>query len=114
MQAKLRWEESERRKLHNLVQELKGNIRVFCRFEKKRLLVKMLTCELFRMRPLLGEEKDAIDEVRHVNIQSEKNLELIKTVDASANESIAGGLNKNMKYDFEFDRFGIGYLHYVS
>ena len=31
MQAKLRWEESERRKLHNLVQELKGNIRVFCR-----------------------------------------------------------------------------------
>lgn len=87
MQAKLRWEESERRKLHNLVQELKGNIRVFC-----------------RMRPLLGEEKDAIDEVRHVNIQSEKNLELIKTVDASANESIAGGLNKNMKYDFEFDR----------
>lgn len=86
MQAKLRWEESERRKLHNLVQELKGNIRVFC-----------------RLRPLLGEEKEAIDEIRHVNIQSEKNLELIKTVD-SANESIAGGLNKNMKYDFEFDR----------
>eukprot|EP00092_Neocalanus_flemingeri_P039561 GFUD01043077.1.p1 GENE.GFUD01043077.1~~GFUD01043077.1.p1 ORF type:complete len:706 (+),score=195.97 GFUD01043077.1:233-2350(+) len=86
MQAKLRWEESERRKLHNLVQELKGNIRVFC-----------------RMRPLLGEEKDGLDEIRHVNIQWEKTLELIKTVD-SANESIAGGLNKNMKYDFEFDR----------
>eukprot|EP00092_Neocalanus_flemingeri_P035226 GFUD01038330.1.p1 GENE.GFUD01038330.1~~GFUD01038330.1.p1 ORF type:complete len:706 (-),score=188.82 GFUD01038330.1:203-2320(-) len=86
MLAKLRWEESERRKLHNLVQELKGNIRVFC-----------------RMRPLLGEEKDGLDEIRHVNIQGEKTLELIKTVD-SANESIAGGLNKNMKYDFEFDR----------
>jgi len=86
MQAKLRWEESERRKLHNLVQELKGNIRVFC-----------------RMRPLLGEEKEGSEEIRHVNIQTEKNLELIKTVDA-ANESIAGGLNKNMKYDFEFDR----------
>ena len=57
-----------------------------------------------RLRPLLGEEKEGIDEIRHVNIQSEKNLELIKTVD-SANESIAGGLNKNMKYDFEFDRF---------
>jgi len=84
MQAKLRWEESERRKLHNLVQELKGNIRVFC-----------------RMRPLLGEEKEISDEVKHVNIQSEKNLELIKS---GANESIAGGLNKNMKYDFEFDR----------
>ena len=35
MQSKLRWEESERRKLHNLVQELKGNIRVFCRYEIK-------------------------------------------------------------------------------
>ena len=38
MMSKLRWEETERRKLHNMVQELKGNIRVFC-----------------RMRPLLGE-----------------------------------------------------------
>ena len=51
------------------------------------------------MRPLLGEEGS--EEIRHVNIQTEKNLELIKTVNA-ANESIAGGLNKNMKYDFEF------------
>ena len=29
--AKMRWEETERRKLHNIIQELKGNIRVFCR-----------------------------------------------------------------------------------
>ena len=29
--AKLRWEETERRKLHNIIQELKGNIRVYCR-----------------------------------------------------------------------------------
>ena len=27
--AKMRWEETERRKLHNIIQELKGNI--FCR-----------------------------------------------------------------------------------
>ena len=31
LNMKLIWEESERRKLHNTVQELKGNIRVFCR-----------------------------------------------------------------------------------
>lgn len=87
-QEKLRWEETERRRLHNLIQELKGNIRVFC-----------------RMRPLLGDEKNAeSDEMKHFNIDGEKNIELIKTVDSSANESIAGGLNKNTKYDFEFDR----------
>merc|ERR1719369_1455151 len=87
LQTKLRWEESERRKLHNIVQELKGNIRVFC-----------------RLRPLLGEEKEVGgDDIRHVHIVGEKSLELIKTVDFP-NESIASGLNKNMKYDFEFDR----------
>lgn len=31
MEAKLRDEETIRRKLHNTVQELKGNIRVYCR-----------------------------------------------------------------------------------
>jgi kinesin family protein C1 len=31
IEAKLRDEESIRRKLHNTIQELKGNIRVFCR-----------------------------------------------------------------------------------
>jgi len=81
------WEETERRRLHNVIQELKGNIRVFC-----------------RLRPLLGEEKAHGDTIRHVNIQGEKSLELIKTVDDASNESIAGGLNKNMKYEFEFDR----------
>lgn len=88
-QEKMRWEETERRRLHNLIQELKGNIRVFC-----------------RVRPLLGEEKVVAggDMIKHVNIEGEKNMELIKTVDDAANESIAGGLNKNMKYDFEFDR----------
>ena len=57
--------------------------------------------QLHRLRPLLGEEREASEEIKHVNIQSEKSLELIKD---GANESIAGGLNKNMKYDFEFDR----------
>merc|ERR1719308_773835 len=85
MKGKMIWGESERRRLHNQVQELKGNIRVFC-----------------RMRPLLGEEKVGVEEIRHVNIQTEKNLELIKTVDA-ANESIAGG-SKTSTYDFDFDK----------
>lgn len=40
-QEKLRQEETLRRKLHNQVQELKGNIRVFC-----------------RVRPTLGDEED--------------------------------------------------------
>ena len=77
--------ESERRRLHNQVQELKGNIRVFC-----------------RMRPLLGEERESGEEVRHVNITSEKNMELTKFAE-EANKSIASG-TKTSSYDFEFDK----------
>ena len=85
MMEKMRWGETERRRLHNMVQELKGNIRVFC-----------------RMRPLLGEEKESVGNViRHVKILSEKNMELMKD---EANKGIASG-NKNAKYEFEFDRF---------
>ena len=85
MKGKMIWGESERRRLHNTVQELKGNIRVFC-----------------RMRPLLGEEKDSGEEIRHVNITSEKNMELTKLAE-EANKSIANG-TKNSTYDFEFDK----------
>ena len=31
MEKMERWGETERRRLHNIIQELKGNIRVFCR-----------------------------------------------------------------------------------
>ena len=86
MKAKMMWEETERRRLHNMVQELKGNIRVFC-----------------RMRPLLGEEKDHGEDIKHVNITSEKNMELMKNVDEANKSTIASGV-KNSKYDFEFDR----------
>ena len=82
MKGKMVWGESERRRLHNQVQELKGNIRVFC-----------------RMRPLLGEERESGDDIRHVNISSEKNMELTKFAE-DANESAT----KNSKYDFEFDK----------
>jgi kinesin family protein C1 len=84
--AKMRREESERRKLHNMMLELKGNIRVFC-----------------RLRPLVGDEKQAGAEVGHISIQDDGGLELYKTKDATAS-SIAGGLNKDMKYKFEFDQ----------
>ena len=85
MKGKMIWGESERRRLHNQVQELKGNIRVFC-----------------RMRPLLGEEKESGEGIRHVIISSEKNMELTKFAD-EANKSIAGG-SKTSTYDFEFDK----------
>lgn len=84
MMEKLRWGETERRRLHNMVQELKGNIRVFC-----------------RMRPLIGEEKvGSGEDIKHVKILSEKNMELMKE---EANKGIASG-TKNAKYEFEFDR----------
>ena len=55
LEDKLRWEETQRRKLHNMVQELKGNIRVFC-----------------RVRPLLGEEKQGGKEITHITFDGEK------------------------------------------
>ena len=83
MMEKMRWGETERRRLHNMVQELKGNIRVFC-----------------RMRPLIGEEKiNGEEDVKHVKILSEKNMEIFK----EEAKGIASG-TKNAKYEFEFDR----------
>jgi len=84
MKEKINWEETQRRKLHNLVQELKGNIRVFC-----------------RVRPLLGDEVAKYGSITHIHHTAENALELVKTTDS---ETVASGMNKNMKYDFEFDR----------
>jgi len=90
MKEKINWEETQRRKLHNLVQELKGNIRVFC-----------------RVRPLLGDEVTKYGSITHIHHTAENALELVKTTDS---ETVASGMNKNMKYDFEFDRvFGQNY-----
>ena len=83
MMEKMRWGETERRRLHNMVQELKGNIRVFC-----------------RMRPLIGEEREKGEEDgKHVKILSEKNMEIFK----EEVKGIASG-TKNAKHEFEFDR----------
>ena len=61
LDEKLRWEETQRRKLHNQVQELKGNIRVFC-----------------RVRPLLGDEMAANGaEIRHIQFEGERCVVLL-------------------------------------
>ncbi len=56
--------ETERRKLHNMIQELKGNIRVFC-----------------RIRPLLGEELEMAQDgkIKHIDLVDEKSLALIRS-----------------------------------
>ena len=43
-------------------------------------------------------------DAEHINILSENNVELVKTVDTDVSDSVAAGLNKNTKYEFEFDR----------
>lgn len=65
-QDKQRSYETERRKLHNTILELKGNIRVFC-----------------RVRPLLPEEhanrsgsKSNIGHIPHISFLGEKSLEI--------------------------------------
>lgn len=65
-QDKQRSYETERRKLHNTILELKGNIRVFC-----------------RVRPLLPEEhanrsgsKSNIGNIPHISFLGEKSLEI--------------------------------------
>lgn len=76
--------ETERRKLHNTIQELKGNIRVFC-----------------RIRPLL---KDETGDLKHIELVDDKSLALVKSAD-SPNESVATGLKgKASRYDFQFDK----------
>merc|ERR1719458_2116473 len=59
----------------------------------------LLTSNFSRLRPLLGAEKEGGEEIKHVNIQDEKNMELLKS-----QQSGAGGANKDLRYDFEFDR----------
>ncbi|CAL4109466.1 unnamed protein product, partial [Meganyctiphanes norvegica] len=80
--------ETMRRKLHNQVQELKGNIRVFC-----------------RLRPLLSDEvkeNGGDDTIQHVNILDEKSLEVSK---GDLNSSSMSGLKNRGtdRFDFSYD-----------
>ncbi|XP_051526610.1 carboxy-terminal kinesin 2-like isoform X1 [Myxocyprinus asiaticus] len=78
----LHFGEMERRKLHNTIQELKGNIRVFC-----------------RVRPLLTGNKF---DVRHIQLPAHDNKALTL---AKMEESHTGRTADTQKsYNFSFDR----------
>ena len=79
--------ETERRRLHNTIQELKGNIRVFC-----------------RIRPLLGKELEKQNEIKHIDVVDAKNLALVKSLDSPNESSFMSKSKSGNKYDFEFDR----------
>jgi len=82
-ESKQRSYETERRQLHNTIQELKGNIRVFC-----------------RIRPLLGAEIEKHGgQFNHIIVQDDKSLEISKPVESPTGT----GNNKIEKYDFDFD-----------
>ncbi|KAJ3169894.1 kinesin-like nuclear fusion protein [Geranomyces variabilis] len=85
LEAKVREEETIRRKLHNTIQELKGNIRVFC-----------------RVRPPLPQEVEEKDGVlSHLSFaeDDEKAIELKQSV-----ESASGQKTIEKTYPFSFDR----------
>ncbi|KAI9091492.1 P-loop containing nucleoside triphosphate hydrolase protein [Phlyctochytrium arcticum] len=86
LESKVREEETMRRKLHNTIQELKGNIRVFCRVRP----------------PLQGELSDKSDEIlSHIGFSDndDKIIELRQSV-----ESASGQKAVAKAYPFSFDR----------
>ncbi|XP_074786715.1 kinesin-like protein KIFC1 isoform X2 [Athene noctua] len=81
----LHWLEMERRRLHNLVQELKGNIRVFC-----------------RVRPVLPEEEERQKNLDHLHFHPHDNTVLVLS---KSEESHVGRERRgDVRYDFSFDR----------
>ena len=91
-QTRLRQEETLRRQLHNTVQELKGNIRVFC-----------------RIRALLPSDKIANGKMPHLAILNERSMEVNKlnaddTLNASSVHVPASGRSGTSKFEFSFDR----------
>ncbi|XP_062979629.1 kinesin-like protein KIFC1 [Elgaria multicarinata webbii] len=85
LEQKLHESEMERRQLHNTVQELKGNIRVFC-----------------RVRPLLTTEREAQKGTGHLSFPDEDNKSLVLS---RAEDSHVGRERKDdVSYEFHFDR----------
>ncbi|NXI22205.1 CTK2 protein, partial [Zosterops hypoxanthus] len=77
--------EMERRRLHNDIQELKGNIRVFC-----------------RVRPLLPEERERQRGLPHLHFppQDPRSLVLTRPDDSQVGRE----RRAELRYDFSFDR----------
>ncbi|XP_032094613.1 LOW QUALITY PROTEIN: kinesin-like protein KIFC1 [Thamnophis elegans] len=85
LEEQLHQGEMERRCLHNALQELKGNIRVFC-----------------RVRPLLASERQAQKAASHLRFPADNNKGLVLS---RAEESHVGRERKeDINYDFTFDR----------
>lgn len=89
LESKVYAGESLRRKLHNQVQELKGNIRVFC-----------------RVRPLLENEKnvESAADAQHLifcgrNADEQEELQVAQSV-----ESVTGGSQQTKTFPFAFDK----------
>jgi kinesin family protein C1 len=90
LEERVRDSEAIRRRLHNTVLELKGNVRVFC-----------------RVRPLSQEEEDAREKTSLVPVStgdlSGRGLEL-ENANSSTKPSVSQDKNQQQKHLFTFDR----------
>uniref|UniRef100_A0A8C3UGZ2 Kinesin-like protein n=2 Tax=Catharus ustulatus TaxID=91951 RepID=A0A8C3UGZ2_CATUS len=75
----------ERRRLHNDIQELRGNIRVFC-----------------RVRPLLPEERERQRGLPHLHFPAQEPRSLVLT--RPDDSQVGRERRAELRYDFSFDR----------
>ncbi|KAI8616798.1 P-loop containing nucleoside triphosphate hydrolase protein [Chytriomyces sp. MP71] len=107
LDAKLRDEESVRRRLHNEIQELKGNIRVFCRI--RPLLgtpISYLSFGLLNSCPQIENEQDSAP-LTHIKLNpaDDKSLELVATAAAETVRDVQSSTTAVAKsYPFSFDK----------